>query len=330
MAANKEKVLILPASHEFSPSQLALVVFLREIGYRPDTILCSSGGSIAATIACSAGFERDFPEFKQRIDSLSNYISTKLYLSKHRKIITIPFSIYALLYPTIYNKGRDPKKTPFEFNLNQTSIIIGTKNVDSGVNTIWYTKEYPATSHGNYELKKIENSSDYLKIVRASSSIPGIVPPIKIKGMKYQDSGMDTICPLECVIDKYSIECHLIFAVPFNPFDCFLDRNLSDNIQETLKEVMGYRKNSKIKETFLQCLELLGNDESKIETNSGTSFHELIIALNNTDDCRKSIILIYPNKPYKVNLFNTRSGDYTKAMNNTYREGFSFSQYMVF
>lgn len=330
MAANKEKVLILPASHEYSSSQLSLIVFLREIGYRPDAILCSSGGAIAATIALAAGFERDFPEFKRRVDSLSNYISTKLYLSKHKKIINIPFSISALLYPTIYDRGRDPKKSPFEFDLNQTQVIIGTKNAESSVSTIWYTKEYPAITHGKYELRKITDNKEYIKVVRASSSIPGIVPPIKIDGMKYEDSGMDTICPLECVIDKYLDECHLIFAAAFDPFDSYLNHNEPGNIQETLKEVMGYRKNSKLKETFIMCLELLGDNESKIETNSGNSFHELIIALNNTDNCRKSIILIYPNRNHRVDIFNTKNGDYTKAMNNAYRDGFSFKQYMIF
>lgn len=331
MAENKEKVLILPASHEASPSQLAIILFLKEIGYRPDTIVCSSGGSVAASIACASGFERDPIEFKERCESLSNYISTKLYLRKHKKIITVPFSISALIYPTIYDKGSYPKSKPFDFDLEkQPQLIVGTKDASTNLNTIWYTKEYPSLSHGNYELKKIENIGTYLKVVRASCSIPGIVPPIKINNLKYEDSGMDSVSPFNCISEKYSNECHIIFVSPFDPFNSDIISEPTNNIQETLKEVMGYRKNSKIKKNFKNCLRLLGDDETKIETNSGNTLHDLIIALANIYDTRKSVILIYPNRTHKVNLYNTRNGDYTKAMKNAYKDGFTFHQYMIY
>lgn len=327
MSAHKDKVLFLPASHEASPSQLALIVFLREIGYKPNTIVCSSGGAIAATLACAAEFERDINEFKDRLDSLCNYISTKLYLSKHKKIINIPFSISALLYPTIYNRGKDYKHNPFQFDIDRTQIIIGTKNTQTNLNTIWYTGGYPAVSHGDYELKKISDIREYIRVVRASSSIPGIVPPVKINGLKYHDSGMDNICPIECIIDKLRDECHLIFASPYDPENLYTQNTISENIQETLRDVMIYRKDSKLFSTFKILLNLF---HGNVETNSGNTLHELIIALSNTDNCKKSLIVIFPNKTHKVNLFDTQNGDYTKAMERAYKDGFSFRQYMIF
>lgn len=287
-------ILVQPISGGKIVVQIANYIKIRKYKYHPDIILGGSGGAACTSIILSS-FDKDPNiEIGNILDKVSELAST--YFLKKEKF---PLSIIKPFICThFYEKGEDIPDHIMKLKDKYPESYISTYNVNTGKICIFrQTNEKILKINANefIDFYDINSFDVYKKVIRASCSIPGYLPPVKIDGSKYLDSGVITASPFNSMSSILPKESKIIYNCPFNPFIKTPDIKDASNVLDVLK---GY-----IIETSTG--HILSEIHLGILMSNYTHYSHGILLEYGMKIYRKSIscfMLIYPNTDNTVNL----------------------------
>lgn len=218
----------MPISGGAFVNQLAGVINLTEIGYRPDCIFASSGGNVAAYISVAAEWHW------ASIERITREVNNKMFARPWNSLTPIAF-IQAYNKGYMYNSGTGVDEF-YNFHFTPTSITsceiwTGTQEVESQRAAIFCNRAYTCLNFTDYDNKlynvcrPIYCNGDITMLAKvsvASASIPSIVPPVTINGNNYVDGGVCSGSPMTSLYPTViktcsNIQpCHITYITPFN------------------------------------------------------------------------------------------------------------------
>lgn len=325
-------IFILPISGGGFVSQLAIIQHLCGSHIVPDLTLASSGGNVAAYVAAAsdwkwAGIERIARELSQDLfaeswNSISllsriiGYFNGNIYnkgngvhdfLSKHFTPRTI--SKYEIWTGT-YNKNR--QKARLFCNRNIETTIMDTTLIN---HEITQSME-PYFTDGNIHLIGLAGS--------ASASIPGVVPAQKILDEDYVDGGVASASPLtimQAPILKYiqdnNSPCHLIYV---NSVDLSSpSQDPINNVIDTLRQATSDLIRSATVNDRLAGHNLLRCQPGNMNEEKFVCNYENIERVKRIQGLiQYSMLEIYPNADYDINIVNFTGDDVIKGIQAAY------------
>jgi predicted acylesterase/phospholipase RssA len=232
------EILILPVSGGGFVSQIALLLELSKINYKPDLTLASSGGNVAAYLAAAADWNC------YAMYRLAQKLNHKLFLNSWHEITSFNILI-GFFQSNIFNQGKGVEKLLNSYfdgdSILKYEIWTGTYNttrqkprlfcnLSKDQSQINYSK---INSEITNAMEPIYCAGD-LKLIStaslASASIPSIVPAQRIHNEEYVDGGICGSSPLMILKDALPKFCHLTYVnsidlaqprpnVNFNVFD---------------------------------------------------------------------------------------------------------------
>lgn len=229
--------LVLPVSGHGLVEQLGLMLWLIARGYEPRTVLGASGGAIVGAIGIIFDWNYEkiiawlgtIPTFEPFQHHTFGYLDG---LFKNSLMKIGPGLEY------IFNFITQPK---FENKLRSNELIILTKNETKGHSEIFSTVSEKNSllkdSSGSLDLFATkcdveflgDRSRDYLKrtadVLKATSAVPIVFPPVQIGNYKYTDGGCSFSSPLNPVTGLKRLE-EIVYIFPEDidepkPSDCY-------------------------------------------------------------------------------------------------------------
>jgi len=209
---NFPKYLVLPVSGQGVVEQIGILSFLMSSGYKPNISMGASGGAILAAIAISFDWNSN-----EILDWINKIPSSEILKEKFFGIIS------GFNSSSIYNVGsgleyifKHTSKKEFESKFREQELLISVQNQTLGRLEIFSTvnseKSILKKSKGPLNIFGTScfisylgdlNSTEYLKkfekVIRATSAIPSIFPPIEIDNFQYIDGGVGFSSPLNPV-----------------------------------------------------------------------------------------------------------------------------------
>ena len=193
-------IFILPVSGGGFVSQIAGIQCLCDNGYKPDAVLSSSGGNVAAYIALASGFDSHRMRMIASTLSCENYIGKPNLFSIGSNIVS-KSSIFQVPDPSFMFDDYFPNRetvTRTEIWTGITNIstyrprIICNRSYENSVLRFEPTAHMDVTYQGGdiFQLKKVFVSS---------ASIPMLVNSTNIDGCEYMDGGLSSASPLSLV-----------------------------------------------------------------------------------------------------------------------------------
>lgn len=301
-----EKILILPAFGEMLHNCASIIMFLKEIGYRPTTIGCTSSGSILGAVACSSGFENTFNDYIRRFLSKLYTLNSKNYIKSYK--------LRSFSSGTMFQRGTDIPLSIIDFEfMRQPRLIISAYNIQTDETELFTTKPISSIT-----TKSIDTIEDLTSIIRASMTLPGILPEYKMRDNTYYDSSVSGPSIIRELSELYSCYMNIIYISPKST-KLFNDRSF-------LGLLSGYRRN-KLKEDIQFILDKLNKFPGILCENEGSTLYELRVAIEKGNSSIASLIVIYPNSERYINFTTLNKGELSRSVNQSYDEGFTFLQY---
>lgn len=327
-------VFVLPASGGGFVSQLAILQHLCESEIIPSVTLGSSGGNVAAYIASAAqwkwaGIERIARELSQgmfitpwsnisSIASIIGYFKANIYdkgngvgdfLSRYFTSTTITKNE---IWTGTYNKDRQQAR--LFCNRSRESSILDISYINYNLNQ----SMEPMFTNGNLELISQGNI--------ASASIPALVPPQKIMNEDYIDGCVSGASPLKIMqepilqyVKDNNVPLHIIYINSINLSNP--DIKPIYNVVDTLKQSTHDIVRSQTVIDRLAAYELLRrypgtmNEEQFICNYRNIQYVKRIQSL-----IRYSLLEIYPEKQYDIDLVNFTGNDIVSSMKTIYKQ----------
>jgi predicted acylesterase/phospholipase RssA len=219
--------LVLPVSGHGMIEQIGMLLWLCERGYRPKVSLGASGGAIAAALGTT--FQWNAGEWMSWMVGLK---SVAVFKERALGYFEAPFrmSLYELGpgLEIIFNCITQPGVE--EYFRNQ-ELLVSAQNLDAGQLEIFSTvSEERSILHGTKGplrlfgvgcivtfLGAISSSEEYRdklgKVLRATSAVPIVFPPIDINGNLYVDGGVSYSSPLNPLMSLCKTE-EIIYIFP--------------------------------------------------------------------------------------------------------------------
>ena len=325
-------LLIIPASGGGLISQLAALQHLTEINYKPDLMLCSSGGNICGYIAAAADFERThieriakelkseyfvkpwhgmgvisamvgffngnaFSDGDGAVEFLKTYFTEKT-ITKYQ-IIT-----------GAYNK--DLQKSRLFINCLKQDSIINCEEMDYDI-----TQSMPAHYCGG-KMDEIAIASS------ASAAIPGLSPPKIIDGFQYTDGasfGSSPLTLLQGQLLRYIQNDPKFFHLTYvNSKDLSKPKILaSHNLFDTWKQAVNDLIKSQTLIDRLVAYELLLSKNLPIQKSSFIcDYKNLLMVKEKRSTIKYSLLEIFPLESHEINITNFNADDISNALEKLY------------
>ena len=328
-------VFILPISGGGFVSQLAALQYLCENDIKPNITLSSSGGNVAALIASAADWKW------AGIERISKDLTNDLFALPWSNISIIS-NIVGWFQASRYNEGKNITGFLNKYFTKETimndEIWTGTYNKDQKRTCLFCNKKnsildishidcdltqstLPIFAHGDINLIG--------KYGTASASIPSLVPPQKIIGSWYEDGGVSSSSPLTVMSEpilNYVIEnktcMHLIYinSVNLSNHKQKSINNIIDNIKVTTEDFIR----SSVVNDRLAGYELLKNFKNAA---GPINFKEFACNFDNIKKIKDiqtivnySLLEIYPNVKYEINIVNFNGNDIIDEMYKSYND----------
>ena len=336
-------IFILPISGGGFVSQLAGLQYLCENEIKPNIILSSSGGNVAALIASAADWKW------AGIERISKDLTNDLFAMQWSNISIIS-NIVGWFQASRYNEGKNITGFLNKYFTKETimndEVWTGTYNKDQKRTCLFCNKKssildishidcdltqstLPIFAHGDINLIG--------KYGTASASIPSLVPPQKIIGSWYEDGGVSSSSPLTVmsepilnyVIDKKT-SMHLVYINSINLSNHKQKsiNNIIDNIKVTTEDFIrasvvndrlaGYK--------LLQNFVVKGSDLNK-NFSDAINFKEFTCNYDNIKKIKViqtminySLLEIYPNIKYEINIVNFNGNDIIDEIHKSYKD----------
>lgn len=323
---------VAPISGKYLVNQIALYIVLKDCGYIPDIILCSSGGAISSALSCATDFTLSADQFKEKLFSLTDKLEAKYFIKSWLPwpLDKLPAVIPGLFNTSIYNKGEDFPSELIDIDFNkQPEMWIGTYSVNTGNLTIWRTREKTQFDFRCKFLKQYEGvkyiKEDFKNVIRATAAIPCVVPPIEIDGGKYLDGGTLFASPLNIILDMYTQEekvlpYKVVYVSCINRFKQTPDIANSRNIIDVLRGTVGELTTGLNLYDISLGIEMVGNQNIKYE--KGEDYNFLIEALSKANKVNRSFILLMPKEEHMLSLYDFNPGDITNLVKKSLQSGF--------
>jgi predicted acylesterase/phospholipase RssA len=220
MAATKLSIFVLPSSGGSFPVQVGLLarfIEASETSFRPDVVLATSGGNVAAYMANSADWKRDrlveylkFVSAEMFLAPWSSFIPTWLFLLRQRSVFQPGFGMHNNSFSSIPNDSaaeafpetwtgvthvRSQQHRLFTNKRDAESTILfgGSGGAVGSIGIPPPSRPSPVSlfSFGK-NIPPVFSAGDRMQICRstlASASIPFIVQNVIIDGEEYCDGG---------------------------------------------------------------------------------------------------------------------------------------------
>jgi len=346
-------VLILPISGGGFVSQLAGLQYLCENDIKPNITLASSGGNVAALIASAANWKW------AGIERIARELTNDLFALPWSNV-SILSNIIGWFQASRYNEGKNITAFLHKYFTKETimndEVWTGTYNKDQKRTCLFCNKKDSILdiSHIDFDLTQstlpIFAHGDINLIGKygtASASIPSLVPPQKIMGSFYEDGGVSSSSPLTVMAEpilnyviKNKTSMHLIYinSVNLSNHNQKSINNIIDNIKETTSDLIR----SSVVNDRLACYKLLKNFErSTVIANdsvdiSETTNEKFTGTINHKDfECnydnikiikiiqtkiKYSLLEIYPNIKYEINIINFNGNDIIDEIHKSYKD----------
>lgn len=317
MSIQSEKILILPAAGENLPNLGGIILALKEIGYRPTTIGCTSCGSIIGALICSSGIENTFQTFIRNFLSKFYDLSSKNYLRAEK--LSLRSLSNSFKFGT-YSPGIDPPLSLIDFEfLHQPRLVIGVHNIQNDQTELFTTKALKG-------MKSIETISDLLSVLRASMTLPGILSEYKIGENTYLDDSINGPSIYPRLSELYEKSINIVYVCPYDikfPMQLFPRQEIGINT------IPGYRS-SKYSSEIENLISELNRFPGPIQENSGNTIYELGIALDQASNSIANIILLFPRGLHSISYSSAEKGEISRKINLSYDDGFTFKQYFKY
>lgn len=325
-------VLVLPVSGGGFVTQLAIIQYLCEVEYIPDVILSSSGGNVAAYVA-------SISEWKwNNIIKVARKLSRDLFVNQWSEISIIQ-TIIGYYQGNKYKSGKGVYSFLKEYfnkeSIQKHEIWTGTYNIkrqkarlfcnlkkeDSILNTDYIDEELTQSMSPHYCNGNIKLISD---VLIASACVPGIVPAKTINGEQYLDGGVAGASPLKIMqepilryVDENNEPLHLIYV---NSIDLSQPEILPcNNIVDTWKQTANNLIRSQTVIDRLSCYELLRCKSEQINKSEFTcNYKNMVLVKQIQDKVRFSMLEIYPNGYYQVDITSFTGDDVLNQMTKAY------------
>jgi hypothetical protein len=316
-------VLILPVSGGSFVCQLGIIQHLCNGNIKPDIMLASSGGNIAAYISAAAdwkwaGIERIAQEIKPEfllqpwnnlsvLSTIIGYFKGNMFNSGIgiEKFLQEFFDKESIMKYEIWTGTYNQKlrKSKLFCNKKKEDCILDASEIDHDL-----TQSEEAT-YANGDFKYISTSCI------ASASIPGLVPPTKINDQYYIDGGVSCASPLTILHTpilnftcKNKSKLHLIY-INSNNLSSQCESN-SNNILETFKQVTDDIIRCQNVTDRLSTYELLrcfpgAMNKEEFDCNPDNINHIKSIY----EKSSYSMLEIYPEKKFSVDVSNFNNKD---------------------
>lgn len=296
------KTLVLPVSGHGLVEQLGLLLWFSARGYKPKTVLGASGGAIVGSIGIIFDWDYDkiigwlatVPSFEAFQHHTLGYAEA---LFKDSIFKIGPGLDYIFKYIT------QPKHAQ---KLKDNELIILTKNESKGRAEIFST-----SSHKNSILKDAtgpldlfgakcdvefigENNKDYITLTRdvlkATSAVPIVFPPVIIGKYKYTDGGCSFSSPLNPVSSLKRFE-EIVYIFPEdieleNPSDCYNTLSIAQNFLSSISRANYIHDRT----SYLQGLCCGRFDTLNRLTGDGSELYEALVKTKG----KKRMIEIFP------------------------------------
>jgi predicted acylesterase/phospholipase RssA len=299
-------VLICSVSGGSVISQIAGLHCLLKNGYKPDTTMGASGGSI--TILCLTFCQMRFERIPMFLELLSSKIFVEEWLKPFPWWTIGPFQGSAYRHTFGSVSMINTYFFPYHLDLYETWIL-----------TYNQTKCQPHLFTNRAENGKIKPQGAiitsfngdldlYAKSLLASSCIPGILPPVEILGDMHIDGGAYASSPISLAMTSLQKEkmLHLIFLTGADSEITTEDRDvLKPTIIDVTTTCVDALYRNSVRRDRISCLNLLSHYGDIIELKD--------CSLENALKCRKdylaSLIEIYPSITKEIDITSFESKD---------------------
>lgn len=227
------QIYVLPISGGYFPHQLAMIEWMNSTGIKPDLVLGSSGGNVAAYLALSANWNNTI--MKKNIIYLNSKILIKSWWPDYLQYL--PSIVKGYPSGSLYNIN--PKfyklfSTLFQYaDITATELWSGTFNKTRGTTHCFCNKSAQTSivkdsSPYNRELLNYQaftyvdgDVSKLGKVCFASAAVPAIFPPIPIDNELHIDGGdsfTSPLTPMKNALQKTvaNDSFHLTYMSPYN------------------------------------------------------------------------------------------------------------------
>lgn len=298
------KTLVLPVSGHGLVEQLGLLLWFLSRGYKPKTVLGASGGAIVGCVGIV--FDWNYDKIVAWISSIPNFEPFKHHSLFYVEGLLCRNSLFNLGpgLDYIFNFVTQPK---FENKLRNSELIILTKNETKGRAEIFSTvsnrNSLLKDSSGPLDLFGAKCDVEFLgevksekylpltkSVLKATSAVPVVFPPVTIGNSKYSDGGGVFSSPLNPVMSMKRLE-EIVYIFPEdieqeNPSDCSSTMEIAQHFLSSISRAHYIHDRS----SYLQGL-CAGKFEN-LKKITGDA-NELYDALVKTTDKRR-MIEIFP------------------------------------
>lgn len=344
MSENRTQTLVLPISGKHFPNQAAGIKILAECDYVPDVLLGTSGGAVVGLMAIGSQISQlrtqGHVAFCNKVDNLLYQLNSSMYISAWYPLVPSPLLGFMLNgYHFNAGSGVDIPELR-DLNLcREPEMWIGTRR-DADKKSVLFCTKTSRSVLLNHSL--IDSDVSYLNCSEkhvteaclASSSIPVIVPPVRIGKYLYSDGGTCYASPLgPCMrsLNSKNTSYHVVYISParFNgKSEPESDEYEDDNI---------WRRMSSSTTGMITGLHIADRNNGirmvgpvgLVKHYQGTGRDSLSKALRLSYKCSRSFIEISPIVESCVDFLRMNVGDALKATNRAYGNGFLINHWYL-
>lgn len=306
-------ILINPISGGWIISQIAQYIVLRHEGYQPTTVMGGSGGGILCGAISAVANDSSTTEINQIYDRL-NIVSSKYFF--RNKLPGMLTFLTGIVSSSVYDHGEEFPESLFRLTSNSPECIFTTFNVTTGKPAIFRHKgdnkkreifdlEKNLEFAEKYEIKSQHMFED---AVRASFSIPGVLPAVKISGDEFLDSGVLTPSPFNYLSKNIPKKSKIVYNSPFNLYNTPSEIK---NAMNVFFVMWGYMIDIMVGAMLTEVnigINLIGRNAKCKE---GSDLKEAMAVYNK---CSRCFMLVHPENCVNINMLNFSGSDMVTAV----------------
>ncbi len=321
-------IIILPASGQNFICQLAILQHLCEINYEPSLLLGSSGGNLAAYIACAANWQSN------HIERISKELKSYFFAQPWHDIKIISGSI-GFFNGNAFRSGEGLNTFMKTYFTNETitkyEIWTGTYNRDLQKFRLFCnkSKELSSINCNTIDFNLTQSMEPYFcdgnidKIAQAglaSAAIPGMIPSVIIDDHHYTDGATCGASPIsimrEAILKCEYKEFHITYI---NSKDLSQAKIIPNhNLFDTWKQAVNDLIKSQTLIDRLTTHDLLFNGKNVNHSSFKCNHENLIDITNKRKTLKYSLLEIYPTQESDIDITNFNSDDIVRNLHIMY------------
>lgn len=328
------QILVLPVSGGAFTNQLAIIKHLCELNYEPTITLASSGGNVAAYVACAA--EWKWPA----IERIAKQLNSSHFIKPHSSVGILAI-IIGYFRGEVYDHGIGIEgflKQKFKhIPITNYEIWTGTYNKERQKPRLFCNKGSSILDINSMDLDLLQTMPPYFcdgdieKIAHAciaSASIPGLVSPQIIEGEKYTDGGVAGASPLNLMqepilkyVNHHKTDMHITYLNSINLSETVIGN--SHNFFDTIKQAVSDVVRDKLVADRYCCYELLRYISDDITKEEFPCNYDNLKYVNEIRSKHKySFLEIYATGTEGVNMLDFNHHTITVEMNKAYKSSY--------